>query len=269
MRCRLLRPTCCPSAHPPSVSTRFASASSIVSVPCRPTMERPSGRPSMVAIGMESCGRPASPAMHSRHMAWLRYSTSILSTGVPSSGAARGEVGRQSTSPGPSSRSMRALTSARRALAWRQHVGRHGRRPFDALLDAGPEPRPGLAHPGADARPHLRRLDGAERLEPGDKAVRRNLDLPAFPDKAFEPCHRGRQRGPRCRLDEREGVARRSATAQALGRCAVLASSTRPTVSRMPASRANQPTTSKLGPNGTASSSETRPCVGRSPMMPQ
>jgi len=34
-------------------------------------------------------------------------------------------------------------------------------------------------------------------------------------------------------------------------------------------SRANQPTTSKLGPNGRTPSSETRPCVGRKPMIPQ
>ena len=61
------------------------------------------------------------------------------------------------------------------------------------------------------------------------------------------------------------------AISRRLGLAAVLRSfrSTRPTFSKIAASRANQPATSKLGPNGTAPSSDTRPQVGRMPRMPQ
>ena len=199
--------------------------------------------------------------MHRRHIAWLRYSISILSTGVPSSGAARGEVGRQRMSSGPMSRSMRATISARRALASASIGGRHGRGPGDALLDAGPELRLDLRDPGADARPHLGGLDGAERLEPGTRPSGATSISSPRPISASSRATAG------CSASATAGSTSAKASramSRRLGFAGLLRSSrsTRPTFSKTPASRANQPATSKLGPNGTAPS-ERHPAPGR------
>ena len=145
--------------------------------------------------------------MHSRHIAWLRYSISILSTGVPSSGAARGEVGRQSTSSGPISSSMRALTSARRALASASMAGVTVAAHATRSLTPGPSFGRASPDPVADAGPHFGGLEGAEGLEPGDEALRRDLDLLALADQRLEARDGRLERARDRRFDERKGVA--------------------------------------------------------------
>src|SRR5204862_4071209 len=49
-------------------STALATATSIASCPCAPRMERPTGRPLMVAPGMLTCGTPVRPPCAARHV---------------------------------------------------------------------------------------------------------------------------------------------------------------------------------------------------------
>lgn len=74
-RCRIRRGRSGPvrRAHAPSDAHKAAASStSSRSLPRRPTKDRPMGTPSTSASGMDTCGRPARPAVHKRFMARWR-----------------------------------------------------------------------------------------------------------------------------------------------------------------------------------------------------
>ena len=87
---------------------RQASLSSLKSLSRGPTMPSPTGNPSTRAHGMDTCGKPARPAMDVRAIV-LALKAFSFSAGVFFTGAGPGADGRVRKQPGSSSCAMCAV----------------------------------------------------------------------------------------------------------------------------------------------------------------
>ena len=127
----------------------------------------------------------------------------------------------------------------------------------EALTYARAESRLGRGHPKTERLPYLGGLNGAEGIPPRGDIRTGDSDLLGSAEPCFNPGDGG---------GEAEEAAERPARRSLPGGGAVSgASSAWPMRANNPASRANQPAASKLGANGMAPASGTRPWVTRMP----
>ena len=151
-------------------------ARSWVSAPRGPTSDNPRGKPSRVASGRLTWGRPPRPATQRQAHGLISERLFLFADLGVSRGCDSGRAGQAQDVPFAQHLSDPGLHGTPLGLVFGDGRGIDRCRPIEPLADSGTELRPDLADPRAVVGPYFRRLQVAEDLHPRREAVRTHLN---------------------------------------------------------------------------------------------